>query len=282
MLTKKPRVSIIILNWNGLHDTLECLNSLRYIDYPNYEIIVVDNASSGNDVFEITQRYGNTISIVANDYNYGFAKGNNIALHRILSENKSEFALLLNNDTIVDKAFLTELINASASHPSAAIFGPKMFFYDYHGRRDVVCSGGGRINWFVSPGYYQPLKYTKDSDVTNEITHKADWVSGACLLINIKKINPILNEKFYFGCEDIDKCIEARKLGLEVLYVPSSVMWHKVGSSRPKALKNKLNEFATSFALMRSRYRYWPVAVPFFCLTTVTKYLKKRFKRAIA
>jgi hypothetical protein len=270
------------LNWNGLRDTLECLNSLQNIDYPNYEIVVVDNASSGDDASEIKKQFGDSVAVIANDRNYGFAKGNNIALQRILSVNKSAFALLLNNDTTVDRAFLTELINASASHPSAAIFGPKMFFYDYRGRRDIICSGAGRLNWFISPGYHQPSKFKKNYELTNEMIQKADWVSGACLLINLKKVDPILNEKYYFGCEDIDKCIEAKNLGLEILYVPRSIMWHKVGSSRPKALKNKLNEFATSFTLMRSRCRYWLLATPMFCLTTVLKYFKKRLKRVAA
>jgi GT2 family glycosyltransferase len=276
---ERPRVSIIILNWNGLRDTLECLASLKIIDYPNYEIIVVDNASSGNDVPEIERHYGDTVRTIVNDQNFGFAKGNNIGIQHVLSENRSDFVLLLNNDTTVEAAFVTELVSAANANPLAAVLGPKMYYYDYRGRRDVICSGAGTINWWVSPGYLQPSKFKKESDLPDESIHKADWVSGACLMINLRKINPILNEKYYFGCEDIDKCIEAKKLGLDVLYVPRSVMWHKVGASRPRALKNKLREFSTSYALMRSHCNYWIITTPFFCITAVTKYLKKKFRR---
>lgn len=271
-----PRVSIVVLNWNGLKDTVECLNSLARLDYPDYEIIVVDNASRGNDAAELRRQFGQIAKIITNDQNYGFAKGNNIAIQQILSEAKSDFILLLNNDTVVKEDFLTELIKASQTNLRAAIFGPKMFFYNYQGRRDVICSAAGSITWSVSPGYIQKDKFKHDSELTDNSIREADWVSGACLLIHAKRINPLLNEKYYFGCEDIDKCLEAKKLGLTTLYVPQSTIWHKVSASRQRSFRYKIREFKTSYALMRSHNKFWLLATPLFLLTTVTKYIKKR------
>src|SRR3989344_2445038 len=94
---KNPKVSIIILNWNGWKDTIECIDSIKKISYPNYEIIVVDNASRGDDVNILKNKFWDFIRLIKNKENYGFAKGNNIAIKQVLKENKSDYVLLLNN-----------------------------------------------------------------------------------------------------------------------------------------------------------------------------------------
>jgi len=110
MIMQHPKVSIIILNWNGLKDTIECLESLKKITYPNYEVIVVDNDSKGNDADILEERYKNYIRVIRNKENLGFAGGNNVAIRQVLKEEKSDYILLLNNDTIVEPNFLEELI----------------------------------------------------------------------------------------------------------------------------------------------------------------------------
>ena len=107
------KVSIIILNWNKYEETIECLDSLRNITYPNYNIILVDNGSEGPDVKILGERYGNYINIIKNDKNYGFAEGCNIGLRYALSNKNPDYVLLLNNDTIVDPNFLTELVKVA-------------------------------------------------------------------------------------------------------------------------------------------------------------------------
>ena len=83
------RVSIIILNWNGYKDTYECLKSIKKINYPNYEIIVIDNASSGEDIFLLKKEFKNKIRIIKNKKNYGFAKGNNKGIKKVIEEELS-------------------------------------------------------------------------------------------------------------------------------------------------------------------------------------------------
>ena len=142
--TNWPSVSIIMLNWNSIDDTRECLESLKKITYPNYDIIVVDNASEGDDVKLLSSEYGKQTTIISNAENLGFPEGNNVGIRRAL-KNGSDFCLLLNNDTIVDPEFLSELVEV-AKDPSIGIVGSKIFNY-YDSNR--VESVGGNAWWWL-------------------------------------------------------------------------------------------------------------------------------------
>src|SRR5512137_3063861 len=110
-----PKVSIVILNWNGLADTRECLRSLQQVTYPNCEIILVDNASSGDDVRLLTDEFGDSVRVVRNEKNYGFAAGNNIGIKFALDHSSPDYVFLLNNDTTLAPDFLDELVTAAES-----------------------------------------------------------------------------------------------------------------------------------------------------------------------
>ena len=109
-----PKISIVILNWNGFADTIDCLISLSKCTYSNFDVILIDNNSNDESVSIIKKwltetRFQNLI-FIENEENYGFAKGNNIGID-IALKNNSDFILLLNNDTVVESDFLIELLN---------------------------------------------------------------------------------------------------------------------------------------------------------------------------
>ena len=95
----QPKVSIIILNWNGLKNTICCLQSLKKITYQNYEVVVVDNGSKNKQADVLEERFKNYIHLIRNEENLGFAGGNNIAIKKVIAERKSEYVLLLNNES---------------------------------------------------------------------------------------------------------------------------------------------------------------------------------------
>ncbi len=101
-----PKVSIIVLNWNGKKDTQECLNSLSSINYPNFDVILVDNGSSDGSV-EFFKNNFPKIKLIANMRNLGFAEGNNVGV-KFAVKNGANYVFLLNNDTRVDKDVLKE------------------------------------------------------------------------------------------------------------------------------------------------------------------------------
>ncbi|MHB9057180.1 MAG: glycosyltransferase, partial [Paludibacteraceae bacterium] len=122
------KVSIVILNWNQWDVTLNCLNSLRLLDYHNYEVIVVDNDSETPPPDEITSIIPETI-LIRNNANYGFGKGNNPGISRAI-ENGAEFVWLLNNDTVVMPDTLTLLVNKMSESDKTGAAGTEIWDFD--------------------------------------------------------------------------------------------------------------------------------------------------------
>ena len=122
-----PKVYIIILNWNGRDDTLECIESVRNIDYPNFTVVVVDNGSSDDSVEAIHDKFPE-ITVLETGKNLGYAGGNNVGIRYVL-RHRADFILLLNNDTIVDRKILSSFLDAVQLVGHSGIFGAKISFY---------------------------------------------------------------------------------------------------------------------------------------------------------
>ena len=136
----QPKVFIIILTWNRLSDTLECLESVKKIVYPNYEIIVVDNGSTDGSAEAIARRYPE-ITLVKNESNLGYAAGNNRGMETALHMG-CDYVFLLNNDTTIDAVCLDELVNRAESDPRVGAAGPKIYL---HQDPSTVWYAGGEI-----------------------------------------------------------------------------------------------------------------------------------------
>src|SRR5262245_40538905 len=122
------KVAIIVLNWNGLSDTLACLASLRHLNYPNYEVVVVDNGSTDNSVVTLQAAYPE-VTLLVTDENLGYVGGNNRGLE-YARQTKADHALLLNNDTEVHPNFLGLLVEAVEQDPATGIVGPTIYYFD--------------------------------------------------------------------------------------------------------------------------------------------------------
>ncbi|MCJ7633082.1 glycosyltransferase family 2 protein [Candidatus Bathyarchaeota archaeon] len=218
-----PKVIIIILNWNRPRDTSDCLESLKRILYRNYEVVVVDNGSTGNDAQMLEQDFGNLIHVIRNKVNQGFAGGNNVGIRWALGRG-CEYVLLLNDDTVVDPEFLSELILVAENDKQAGIVGPKICCYDEPKR---IYSAGGRINLWTgsAPSIGRGRIDNGEFDDIEEV----DYVSGCALLIRKDTILRIglLNERYFAYYEETEWCVRARKQGYSVTYVPRAKILHK-------------------------------------------------------
>ena len=132
-------VSIIIPHWNGIDVLSECIDSLNNTEYSNFEIIVVDNASSDDSVEWIKNNHPK-INIVENDQNYGYAGGCN----RGIKISKGDYIVFLNNDTIHEKDWLNNLVSFMDSHSDCAAVQPKILNYYERDRFDYA---GWCISW---------------------------------------------------------------------------------------------------------------------------------------
>jgi hypothetical protein len=218
----QPSVAIIILNWNGLVDTIDCLNSLKEIDYQNYKVVVVDNASTDGSQ-ELIRRNFPQHHLICNSENLGFPEGNNVAIRWALSHNY-DYVLLLNNDTVVEKDFLVKLVNVCSSDRDCGIVGPNILYYS-----------NSTKSWSLG-GYFdarnrRPYQYNSLASPVNETGNirEVDWVSGCALLIKLEVIKKIglLDPDYFFGTEDADWCARAKKFGYKIIYVHDSVVSHK-------------------------------------------------------
>ena len=218
----EPKISIVLLNLNQHRMTIDCIESLTENDYTNFEIILVDNGSTDNsvEIFEsLPQKYQN-LKFIKNRENLGFAEGNNVGIRN----SDGDYILLLNNDTIVKKDFLSSLVDATKKFPNAGAFGPKMYSYD---KPLEIWHIGGEITKFLN-FTHTPLKY-KDS------YKSVDWLSGCALMMNRETVEKVglLNSSFFIYFEDVEWCIRAKKAGYDLIYVPNAELWH-IGSVTSK------------------------------------------------
>lgn len=218
-----PKVSVIIVNWNNFTDTAECLESLRKATYPNLDVIVVDNASAGDDVSLLKQRFGDFAKLIANDRNSGFAGGCNIGIKEALARG-ADYVALLNNDTLVAPDFLESLVSVAQGDKKVGVAGGKVYCHELP---DLIWFAGGVINWGTGR---TPIRGSGETDKGqfNEIV-SVDWISGCFMFISRDALQAVgmLDERFFFGWEDVDFCVRTARKGFKVLLVPESRIWHK-------------------------------------------------------
>lgn len=222
-----PKITIVILNWNGKQDTLECLESVVKIDYDNYQIVVVDNGSTDDSVIMIKEQYPE-VMLIENNANLGYAEGNNVGIRYAVSE-QTDYLLLLNNDTIVDRNLLKNFLEASQAHPKAGILGGKIYYFDPPNK---IWFAGGLWNLEKAESEHIAGNQIEDNISWNEIK-EIDYACGCALLIKIEVIHKIglLESRFFLTWEELDWCYRAKKMGYQCLFVPQAIVWHKISAS---------------------------------------------------
>lgn len=219
-----PKVMILVLNWNGLDDTLACLTSLAELDYPDCEVVVVDNGSSDGSPGIIQEQFPE-VTVIENKENIGFAGGNNVGLRYAL-ERGTGYALLLNNDTEVAPDFLRRLMDAAEADPQVGIAGPTIYYYD---QPDVIWSAGGAIDW--RRGKTRMIGLNKrDTGQFGLEPRPVDFVTGCALLAKRAMIKQagLLDERFFAYYEEVEWCVRARRAGFKIHHVPQAQIWHKI------------------------------------------------------
>ena len=314
-----PHVSVIILNWNGWKDTIECLESLFISDYVNYDVILVDNASTDDSLQKIQDYCDNLISVesnfipsnpynnpikiskyknngvnllnldnigsnisdlnkkltlIINDKNYGFSEGNNIAIRYAIDKLETDYIFLLNNDTVISKDSLGKLVRFLDFNEKRGIVGSKIYEYDIES--NIIQSSGGYINFNKYPGYFPLNQGFVDVDDING-SMECDWITGAALMIKSDLLpKNLLNTNFFFGCEDIDLCINVKKRGFNINVLLDSKIWHKGRISRKKKFKNisAINHgVKTNLKFLKKNNNYFFLHLPLYLISICLLYI---------
>lgn len=218
-----PKVFIIILNWNGKLDTLECIESVFKMEYPNFDVVIVDNGSTDDSVAAIKTAFPQVI-LIENKKNLGFTGGNNIAMHYAM-KNGGDYIWLLNNDTSVDSNVLTKLIKVGEKDPGLGLISPILrFYYD----PNKIQFSGGYINIDK-----QEAKYYTEIFPSSKGHSYCSYLSGAALLIKREVLERLgcFDERFFAYCEDTDFSIRATSEGYKCGVVHDCAVYHKDASS---------------------------------------------------
>ncbi|MFZ4401932.1 MAG: glycosyltransferase family 2 protein [Bacteroidales bacterium] len=226
-INNKSHICIIILNWNGYEVSRECLLSLQKISFPNYTVILVDNGSTDNSVETLSKDF-DKVDYLCLDKNYGFSGGNNKGINYALNKYNPDYFLLLNNDTEVKSDFLDQLILPFHENDNIFATVPKIYFFD---NKDIIWYAGGKVSKF-SGIVNEYGKYKKDAP-SNSIQKKIGFVNGCSVLLSTDAINKIglLDEQFFAYSEDTDYSLRILKSGYLMMYVPDSIVYHKVSYS---------------------------------------------------
>lgn len=222
-----PKVSIIIVNFNGLAYTLKCIGSLRKLNYNNYEIIVVDNGSKDGSLEAL--RKIDDIKLIKNNENLGFAKANNIGI----SEARGEYIALLNNDTIVKKNWLIELVKALKADKGLGLAMSKV--YNKYGAENYIFDGYGTTTLLGFSSHYGHI---------NKNTKALVEIFSPCAIVLYKKdmIKTPFDPDYFLYYEDQYLGWLMRLKGFSVKIVPTSVVYHE-GNVVAKNIKELSNFF---------------------------------------
>jgi len=248
-MSKFPLVSLIVLNWNGKELLRRCLRSIESIDYPNVEVIVVDNASTDSSVDMVREEFPSA-KIIVNALNLGFAGGNNEGI-RIA---RGEIVALINNDVILDRNWVTFIAQAIMNNPKIGIVGGKIF---YAGSNNLIYSAGGKVSYLrgtvalVGMGRQDSSEFSKSRLV--------DHVAGCAMAFRrdlVKKVG-LLDPEYFLYVEETDFCFRARRANYKISYVPEAIAWHLAGGTtrcRPSRYRFKVTY--TQYLVFRNRVRF--------------------------
>lgn len=247
MLNLEEFVSIILVNYKTCQDTIECLDSLEQSSYKNFEIIIVDNASSAETVNPL-QDYINEsnllIKLVPQKENLGFARANNYALDYV--EKKSKYIFILNNDTIVDKDCILNLVTYYDNSNNEKLFAITGKAYFYSNPKALWWAGKHPHNFLKN------IETRDDSKKFLKIRRDIPFITGAFLFsMKDKFVQMKFDESFFFGAEDYELGYRAKKNNYTMDYVSNAVIWHKVGQTRSYSAWHIFNGYALKILLIK-------------------------------
>lgn len=254
-------IPVVILNWNGEEDTIECLKSIRESAPAGFAPVVVDNGSNpesverlkrecslvfsrilflsatelsalgDTQVAEFREHLGeDSLVFIDNGENLGFAKGNNVGI-RFAELVGAEWVMLLNNDTVVAPETFQELRRFVRTYPSFTAITPQIRHYT---PRTRIQNCGGDLTYFGSRRY--KFANRDASDLPKSDFSAITFITGCALLFK-HKLTGALTEDFFFGEEDYELSLRMRRLGLGMACAYRAVVYHKVGATVGKNSK---------------------------------------------
>ena len=265
------RVAVVVLNWNGWKDTISCVESLRQLDYPNFWLIVVDNASTDDSVTRIKQALPD-VELMQTTENLGFGGGCNAGIRRALDDG-ADYVWLVNSDAVAEKAALSALVQVAEENEALGSVGSVLYEYGQAGK--VQLWGGGRVNLWTGQSRHQL------------VSGWPDFISGASLFLRraaLEEVGLFDQKTFFMYWEDTDIHFRLRKAGWRLAVAADSRLWHKQSASLGKKsplLDQYFVQSAVRFFKRHAPYPFIPISL-MLTRMLARRVLRGQFKRSRA
>jgi GT2 family glycosyltransferase len=256
-MNKEQKIFIVIVNYNGGKNLLECLKSVYASHYKNFEVVVVDNASNDGSIEEVRPHFSK-VHYIMNGKNSGFAGGVNLGI-RFALEKMADLIFLLNNDAILEPETITSLEKEERKYGSG-IFSPRITSMD--GKNWF---SSGKVLWWRMRAIHQERKKNISK------TYKSEYVPGCAMLISKKVFGAtgIFDENFFLYYEDVDFCLRAKQYGY-LSYVCADVnVKHKEESE--SNLSKKTYFLVRSALYFFSKHASWEKKIWYGCFTIIRR-----------
>lgn len=226
---RQPKVAIILINWNGYALTKACLESLKDLRYPHFQLILVDNGSEDGSGEKLKTEFPE-IELLSSPDNIGFTGGNNLGIKWAL-DHFFDQVLLLNNDTVVEPDFLDPLVSFLEENLDYGAVQPKIML---EADRDKLWNAGGgyfkglEMTWSIGTGQLDEGQFDQEKDTP--------WITGCAILVRSAVIRRVgmLDTRFFAYYEDVEWSFRIKKSGFKLRYLPQSKIYHVAGGSSRK------------------------------------------------
>jgi len=271
-------VSVIIPNWNGAQHLPTCLDSLRRQTKQDVEVIVADNGSTDGSL-DLLARHYPEVRVLSLGENRGFAGACNAGM-RVA---RGAFVVLLNNDTEADEAWLEEVVAAFERHPEAGMVASKMLLFD---RRDTFHTAGDFYRVDGLPGNRGVWQRDEGQYDDEEYVFGACGGSAAYRRTMVEHVG-LLDETFFYSCEDVDLAWRAQLIGWRCVYAPRAVVYHKLSATGGGATASFYDGRNTIYVLIKDYpgdlwRRHWRAVVQRQLLTAIEAFRTWRGEAARA
>jgi GT2 family glycosyltransferase len=221
---KDKEICVVLINYNSLDDTIECLKSINQSLGISPFVVVIDNASHNQNVIESQLSFYPELKVILNPINVGFGRANNIGIDWIFDSIKCEYIYILNNDTTIEKdsiLIMSEFL--SKQSPEIGMVAPKILVYS---NPDEVWYEGGDIDF----------KKVTPCTTSNTLSNYTTFASGCAMFFRYDALKKIkgFDPFFFMYDEDVELCLRMKKEELMIYYLPSSIVYHKCQGSQTK------------------------------------------------
>ena len=227
-MSERPLVYLLVLNYKGFDDTVECVDNLLQQGYDNFKIVVLDNDSQDSSFEKLAEKYPDLL-VVQTGANLGYAGGNNVGI-RLAQQAGAKYVGVLNNDITADPFMVNKIVEAMEQDEKLAMTGPVILEWD----RDIVQSAGARISLYTGDSiFYHQGEIFDELKQKDTAQYKLNDLGGAALFVRTEVLEKIglIPEDYFLFYEETEWCLKAKKAGFKLACVPTTFIHHKESSS---------------------------------------------------